>query len=396
LLQLFLPLAFLATAQPGGSQQAPDNNADQIANGSNLVVKVLPNRIVHGGGIIVGRSKDNIYIVTVRHILQMAGSPGEVQVTFRFDRTHSVTANVDTVHPVTDESFSDIALLSVPRNQVPGLDSRVEFNRLGVPDRLRVGDRVISVGCPSVGCFDPGTDERVLGVGPEVSFLSQFVKPGKSGGALLNEWGEITGMILKEETVIPVGRAMNINAVLRQVREWRAPVELHRPTYPRGGYALDLGGTVLFSSHNSGGRVPSGRLELSGHLQRLLDWHLGVLRLAPNNLAVTAATVGLAVPVQLQRITASAHLDGGIGRAEARHDLGGYSIMTNGVTTYIPNWASSEGFGFGGGFGLSMKLLVAPRTFVEIMAARWTFQTPVDSPPIPDVFFGAGLRWAIR
>jgi hypothetical protein len=384
---------------PAVAQTVPQSETDrQIARGLNMVVRVHTNDPWHGGGIIVGASPESIYIITARHVLN-EGSPDSVRVWFHFNQTNAVTARILS-DSSKEKSLTDVALISVPRRSAIGFETAgLEFDRMGVPDRLHTGDRVISVGCPADICWEVEPDEHVLGVGTEIVIYSQFVRTGKSGGALLNEWGEVTGMILLEEGVLPVGRAINIEPVLNQVRVWltqNPPQVLHRPTFPRGGYALDLGAAVLSSAHNSSGRAPSARVDLEGHLQRLLDWHLGVLRLAPNDLALTAATAGLAMPLRFGRLTAAAHLDAGMGRTEARHDVGGYSTTTSGITTYVPNWATAQGFGFGGGFGVSMKLLVAPRMFIEIMAARWTFQTPVDSPPIPDVFYGAGLRWAIQ
>jgi hypothetical protein len=208
-------------------------------------------------------------------------------------------------------------------------------------------------------------------------------------------------MIIREESVLPFGGAINIDPALKQVRIWlkkRDPeVILHRPTYPRAGYGLTLGALFLTEPQNSGdGRAPSGHVDIEGHLQRALDWRLGVVRLAPDNLAITAMTAGLAIPLRAGRLTTTAYVDGAMGRGEAQHDLGGYSTATSGVTTYKPNWATTVGAGFGGEFGVSMTLLVLKRTFVEITAARWAFQTPVDSPPIPDLFLGGGVRWAIR
>jgi hypothetical protein len=321
---------------PAVAQTVPQSETDrQIARGLNMVVRVHTNDPWHGGGIIVGASPESIYIITARHVLN-EGSPDSVRVWFHFNQTNAVTARILS-DSSKEKSLTDVALISVPRRSAIGFETAgLEF---------------------------------------------------------------VTGMILLEEDVLPVGRAINIEPVLNQVRVWltqNPPQVLHRPTFPRGGYALDLGAAVLSSAHNSSGRAPSARVDLEGHLQRLLDWHLGVLRLAPNDLALTAATAGLAMPLRFGRLTAAAHLDAGMGRTEARHDVGGYSTTTSGITTYVPNWATAQGFGFGGGFGVSMKLLVAPRMFIEIMAARWTFQTPVDSPPIPDVFYGAGLRWAIQ
>ena len=377
-----------------------DKPAPQIARGIDLVVLVNGKKPSQGSGIIVGASRTSIYILTALHVVG-PGSPDTVHVEFHFDQPKLVAATVmKKLPPSSDTSLSDVALLSVLRDSVPAFDKvRLEFDRLGDPDRMRVGDRVLSIGCPSGNCWEAHPDERVFGVGKQVVIYSQFVREGKSGGAFLNEWGEVVGMIELEEGELPLGRAVNIENLMNQVRLWLNPAPpeiLHRSTFPRRGYALEFGASLFGSKNRSRGHPPSGRVDLAGHLASHLDWRLGVVRLAPENLALTAATVGLAIPLGSSRFSISAFLDGGMGRTEARHDLGGYSTTANGVTTYHPNWAITEGAGFGGGVGLSIKMLVLPRTFLELVATRWGFQTPADSPPIPDLFFGGGLRWAIR
>ena len=389
----------VVTSRPSVAQKAPAETGPQIERGIDLVVQVNGKEPSQGAGIIVGASPSTIYIITALHVVS-PGSPDTVHVKFRFDRANFVAASVMRLPPSADTSLADLAMLSVARRMVPAFDrAPVEFDRMGEPGRLRAGDRVLSIGCPSLKCWEVHPDERVFGVGKDILIYSQFVREGKSGGALLNEWGEIAGMIELTEGEMPLGHGLNVDDLMNQVRLWLNPLPskiLHRSTFPRRGYALEFGASVLASKNRSGGRAPSGRVGVAGHLQRHLDWQIGVLRLAPNNLALTAATVGLGIPVRFGRFTASASVDGGMGRTEARHDLGGYSTTTNGVTTYVPNWAITQGVGFGGGLGASIKVLILPRTFLEGVAARWGFQTPTNSPPMPGFFYGGGIKWAIR
>ena len=398
-LTLWCQLASVAFGQ-NVIDTAQQNVDVQLAQGINLIVKVHVHDATGGGGIILGASRDSIYIVTARHVLN-AGSPDSIRVWFHFNQADSVAARRFSDSSAI-KSLADIALLAVDRRSVPGFETAgLEFNRLAAVHKLGNGDRIFSVGCPFDDCWKIEPGEYVIGVGTEILIASPFVRPGKSGGAFLNEWGEVAGMILEEKGDLPLGSAVNIDLVLGQVRAWlqRDPplhTTLHPPRYPRGGYALEVGTAFLSSANRNHDRFPSGRIDLSGHLARALDWHVGALRLAPENLALTAATAGLAIPLSIGRATLSLMVDGGMGRAESRHDLGGYSTTTNGATTYEPNWATALGFGFGGGIGGSMKVLIAPRVFIDAMAAKWAFQTPIDSPPIPGVFYGAGLRWAIR
>ena len=391
-------IAVAAVVTMAQGQQWPRADSAQLARGRDLVVGILAKGIWRAGGIIVGTRNDSIYVATVRHVIREAGGPDEVSVAFRFAENR-VPARVRQVHDGKEANENDMALLAISRHDVPRFDAaRLEFDRRGTPARLRSGDRVISIGYPSVGPWEVAPDERVLGVGTEISFLSQFVAKGKSGGALLNQWGEVTGMILLEEAIVPIGRALDIDTVLNQMRRWKAPIDLRKPTYPRWGYKLEIGAAALASEEAFyiEDRLPSGRLDLSAPLSRLLDWHVEIVRLAPENVALTAALAGLSINWRIRRLTASAFVDGGVGRTKARYDLGGVYFPGSEGLEYQGDWTRVDGFGFGGSTGVSLKLLVWPRTFVEVVGARWEFQTPVNSPELPRFFFGAGLRWALR
>ena len=69
--------------------------------------------------------------------------------------------------------------------------------RLGDPTRLRFGDATQMVGCPVDECrIDAAETQFFEGLTPdEVIFHTSSTRPGNSGGALFNRWGEVLGMV---------------------------------------------------------------------------------------------------------------------------------------------------------------------------------------------------------
>ena len=51
--------------------------------------------------------------------------------------------------------------------------------------------------------------------------------------------------------------------------------------------------------------------------------------------------------------------------------------------------------GLGYGAGASLMALVLPHTIVEVMLGHWNFNRPENAPRMPDIVWGAGLRFGI-
>ena len=228
------------------------------------------------------------------------------------------------------------------------------------------------------------------------------MKGGSSGGALFNEYWEVVGIVTEDEP--PRANAIPMDQVLALVSAWGYPVQLRKAKVPRYGYSIHLGAMVLAGIGGTEGtpeadqRFPSGRIVASRRGETYgLVWHLSGLRLAPQNLTVSAAMGGVGVDFKYGRVTAQPFFEAGLGRVEGRFVAGGYSATagTGGDTTHVTVWGTEQQDGLGVGAGLSLQALVAPHLTLEVLAAHWSFSIPDSLPQLPAVFVGTGLRWGL-
>ncbi|HEU4996828.1 MAG TPA: serine protease, partial [Gemmatimonadaceae bacterium] len=323
-----LALAAPILSQTRGSQTSVRSDSARLAPFTSLVVRLTdPPREAHGAGIIVGESNGTLYVATARHVLEMIGGAYDpprvvtsVRVAFFPDTGATVPGRVDArSYNDTNVTRYDIALLAISKADIQRYAKRfdlkkLDFNRRSDRSHVRSGDRVYSVGCPQGVCWEVPTDESVLNVGEHLTFLTQFVRPGNSGGALFTEWGEVAGMVLESKP--PIGHAISTDALIERLRSWDASaVSLRSPTVPPWPYAFEIEAAALASQSRQSGRYPSGRATLHGSLAPVLSWHAGAMRLAPENLALTAAVAGLSIrSPRIGRTTAAVFVDAGLGR----------------------------------------------------------------------------------
>jgi S1-C subfamily serine protease len=381
--------------------QAPATPAEQAGNvpdvAKAMVVSVTSSFSdgtagSYGAGIIVGTDGNSLYIATAGHVVQ--GGPGAPMVWVAFAAGDSARATV--VLPRGPEL--DLAVLQVtvdPAHRerwIPG-----SWDRVGNVRALRSDDPVSPVGCPQQVCWEaPAPADRVVGKDPlGILFQSYFVGPGSSGGALFNQYWEVVGMVTHDDP--PRGEALRIDEVLDRVRASKLPVSLQRPSVPRGGYPTSIGVAVLTSSSSSSpgasdSRAPSGRVTLERRVMPAVSWHVSALRLAPDNLAITAAMGGVGLHLTVGRFSAAPFVEAGFGHVEGRHDLGGHYVAGSGGSQYVPLWNREVGDGLGIGGGATLEAIAFPRTIVEITAGYWSFTTPENVPKLKKVFFGGGLR----
>jgi hypothetical protein len=346
----------------------------------------------YGAGILVGASGSNLYIATAGHVLQ--GGPGTPVVWVTFAAGDSARATI--VLPRGSEL--DLAVLQVSADPTQAARWRPDsWDRVGNVRALRSDDPVSPVGCPQHVCWEaPAPADRVVGKDQlGILFQSYFVGPGSSGGALFNQWWEVVGLVTHDDP--PRGEALRIDEVLDRVRAATLPVSLERPSVPRAGYPTTIGLSVLTSSSSSspGGsesRAPSGRVTLERRVMPAVSWHVSALRLAPDNLAITAAMGGVGLHLAAGRFSAAPFVEAGFGHVEGRHDLGGYYIGGSGGSQYVPLWNRETGDGLGIGGGATLQAIALPRTIVEITAGYWSFTTPENVPKLKKVFFGGGVR----
>lgn len=147
-------------------------------------------RVTSGTGFFVGPAGT---VLTAYHVVE-----GASEIAIRTAAGQSLTARVERVSPA-----NDLAVLRVDTR--PG--SFLGFAPAGA---ARTGDRVFTLGYPVVellGASEPrfaeGTVSALSGADGEDSWLqiSVPVQPGNSGGPLLNESGQVVGIVTAQARV---------------------------------------------------------------------------------------------------------------------------------------------------------------------------------------------------
>lgn len=360
---------------------------------ANLVVKVIAysdstelDQI--GAGVVLAAS-NRVIIATAAHVVLSAAHDGHIRVVFHFAPNDTVDVNVDKSDPDLD-----LALLSVASTRVRG--ARFEFDRLGDPWALGIGDPVIPVGCPDGVCWEPPVSpDRLIGVHERgIAFESFFISPGSSGGALFNRYWEVLGLVVEKRD--PQGRALSIRQVAERVKAWGYPSQLRARAIPRAGYQTRVSLTALAPTSGSiyqSGRFPSGRAALLLRGQQKIGWHLVLLRLAPANLAVTAGMAGFDLRLQAGPVAFTPFTEFGFGRVEGRFDAGGFFVSGTGGSVYQPYWQKESNDVIGFGAGGSLEVAMFPHVAIEATGGHWSFRVPTQLSALPNVFLGAGLRF---
>src|SRR5207245_1528059 len=267
-----------------------------------------------GAGIILGATTSELSIATARHVVKRDTLARSIWVVF---------SSGDSVQPTSAPRINPSLDLAVLR--VAGDPARVlrwtprSWDRLGSVRSLRSDDPVSPVGCPQGVCWQaPAPADRIVGIDRlGILFQSSFVGRGSSGGALFNAWWEVVGMVTEDAP--PRANAIRIDEVLAQAKAWGGPVNLRHPAVPRAGYRTSLVISWLVplgAAHDpyAGNRLPSGRVLMVGQTQSLLSWHVSLLRLAPDNLAVKAGMAAGALNFRRGRFTFAPFLEAGLGR----------------------------------------------------------------------------------
>lgn len=379
-------LAGNATAQAQNRTAMPDAAA-------NLVVKVIAftdsSEVDQTGAGIVLAASNRVIIATAAHVVLAAVHGGHIRVVFHFAPNDTVNVTVDK----TDTDL-DLAVLSLSADRIRA--PRFEFDRLGDPWALRIGDPVIPVGCPDGVCWEPPiSPDRLIGVHERgIAFESFFISPGSSGGALFNRYWEVLGLVVEKRD--PQGRALSIRQVTERLKAWGYRTQLEPKRIPRAGYQTRVSLAALAPTSGSvyeSGRFPSGRAALLLHGQSEVGWHLVLLRLAPSNLAVTAGMAGLDLRLEAGPFAFTPFADVGFGRVEGRFDAGGFYVSGGGGPVYQPYWQKASNDVIGYGVGTSLELAIFPHVAIEATGGHWSFKVPANLPSLPNVYLGGGLRF---
>ena len=145
-----------------------------------------------GSGIIIGQTDSELLILTNNHVVE-----GNEKLTVSFVDNESVEANVKGT-----DSTKDLAVVAVKISDVKDSTmDEIAVATMGDSSKLEVGEQVVAIGNAlgygqSVTSGIVSATERTLD-GYEGGTLIQTdaaIKPGKSGGALLNSNGEVIGI----------------------------------------------------------------------------------------------------------------------------------------------------------------------------------------------------------
>jgi serine protease Do len=142
-----------------------------------------------GSGFIFKVDDKWVYILTNNHVISKAK-----RIVVKVGRLKEVPAQVVGADPQTD-----IAVIKVPKDQVPNADKRVV--KLGDSSKVRVGDLVVAIGNP-FGLENTATFgivsalHRRIGLDQYENFIQTQapINPGNSGGPLVNINAEVVGI----------------------------------------------------------------------------------------------------------------------------------------------------------------------------------------------------------
>lgn len=156
----------------------------ELATSLKLVVMVraqLGAAPAFGAGIVFGREKDRLYILTANHVVRRGDAEATgIQVNLRTLPARALPARL---LPRFDREM-DIAVLMVENLASQGIDvCALSLDRLGDPTALRRGSGVYPVGNPNGAAWGmPVSHDQVSMVtGDEIAFQSPFLAVGASG-----------------------------------------------------------------------------------------------------------------------------------------------------------------------------------------------------------------------
>lgn len=147
-----------------------------------------------GSGVIFKEDAEKMYILTNAHVVADA-----TEGYLYYDMENTVP-----VYLVGESSADDLAVIYCFKSEIPDvMKQNMKVAVLGDSDALKVGDLAIAIGSPysqnlahttTVGIITQLSSEFAIG---EVNYGIQTdasLNPGNSGGALINEKGEVIGI----------------------------------------------------------------------------------------------------------------------------------------------------------------------------------------------------------
>jgi alpha-tubulin suppressor-like RCC1 family protein len=185
------------------------------------VMIVCPVDEERGVGIIFATDSNRAYIATAGHVVQSCARDGKAVLVTLAGAPAAAAAQVLrlTISPL------DLAVVSVPATTLAGAQAAVlPSSRLGDADALNRGDALFALG---QSWFTNVTPERLARRdGATLQFESHSMRPGSSGGPLLNDRWQLVGLV--HSIGDQKAEATSINAVLATIKAWNFPMHIRR------------------------------------------------------------------------------------------------------------------------------------------------------------------------
>ncbi|MCD7739326.1 MAG: trypsin-like peptidase domain-containing protein, partial [Lachnospiraceae bacterium] len=204
-----------------------------------------------GSGIIIGTNDTELLIATNQHVIE-----GYESLSVAFVDGSEVTAYLK-----GSDADMDLAVIAVLYEDLDrSTQEEIRIAVLGDSDELVLGQEVVAIG-NALGYGQSVTNGIVSALNREVetesgstSYFIQTnaaVNPGNSGGALLDSYGRVIGIVSAKiggDTVEGMGFAIPINSAVEIINELSTNTTMIKLSDDEKGY---LGVTVLSDSYNT-------------------------------------------------------------------------------------------------------------------------------------------------
>src|SRR4030095_7154190 len=189
-----IALAFVGAClyQPTGRARS-ESDRDGAKAGVVMIRSKLSAGDAFGAGIVVAASAQDVYIVTAKHLLDRGGKASEVKVQFSPRRGEWFDARI------LDLQDAELDLAALAVRLPPSVTSSMLKGQGAVASSsLSRGSDVYPLGYPATRAWDlPVAADKVASFSSvRVTFQTQFVREGNSGGPLLDACGRIVGMVV--------------------------------------------------------------------------------------------------------------------------------------------------------------------------------------------------------
>ena len=193
-----------------------------------------------GAGIVFANGKDRLFIATASHVIQKGSFPAR-NIFVRFKSAPDKLIKAIILKQINTGESLDLAVLSVENLAMQGINAcAFPFDRLRRQDNMERKDEVIPIGNPNGRSWAvPVEPDKISEItDTEIIFQSSNIKSGHSGGALIDLKANLIGMVTADEA--PLGHAMTIEALLKQLKQWKYPVLLSNTNFREERYDLPL------------------------------------------------------------------------------------------------------------------------------------------------------------